>query len=48
MPEKIMLYVQACYPAPTAEKVAVDTGKNYPVPTGYFSLPEAKKIGGKL
>jgi len=30
--------------ASTAEKTAVDAGKNGPVPTGVFSLPEAGKV----
>jgi len=42
-PEKGMFHVPEFFPASTAEKTTVDAGKNGPVPTGYFSLPEAGK-----
>jgi hypothetical protein len=44
MPEKSPVDTGPFFPASTAGKTAMDAGKNGPVPTGVFSLPEAGKV----
>ena len=47
MPENSPVDTKPFFLASTAEKTALDAGKNGPVPTGVFSLPEAGKVRRK-